>query len=84
MRGGTRKVADSKPDVTSPTGDSIPMTFIGMFFVFLYNSIISLFLSNFQQNLNHMKVIHVAISLFYNKKNVLYASMWFNFTVNIL
>ncbi|CAO1375472.1 unnamed protein product [Diamesa hyperborea] len=28
MRGGTRKVADSKPDVTSPTGDSIPMTFI--------------------------------------------------------
>lgn len=35
MRGGTRKVADSKPDVTSPTGDSIPMTFIGMFFVFV-------------------------------------------------
>ena len=33
MRGGTRKVADSKPDVTSPTGDSIPMTFIGMFLI---------------------------------------------------
>lgn len=37
MRGGTRKVADSKPDApaTSKESDSIPMTYIGKFIILL-------------------------------------------------
>lgn len=54
MRGGTRKVSDSKPDVTSPTGDSIPMTFIGMCF-FCENYFFNYF-EFLHQNCDHSQV----------------------------